>query len=296
MNHPSGSDDGYDGPDDSELLAALSHDSNIPSENASSQVQDGDDSDENITNVYCSGKVVHLTNNTDDKNSADIAAHDDIGYNPIPNPALQKEVNESPLDALRTEPVLCPEQGDIVDVILKGRNVFYTGSAGCGKSTVLKYFTSILRAMGKTVDIIAPTGRAALEVGGSTTWTYAGWRPESLKRSLEALKQGTEFNKNVRRRLKNTDVLVIDEISMVENFHFERLGEVLKVVRDPEHTFGGVQLVVTGDFHQLPPVKPFQNCLYCGSEMTKDTVKDMYTCGKHGSFYDEDKWAFRSQA
>jgi ATP-dependent exoDNAse (exonuclease V) alpha subunit len=72
------------------------------------------------------------------------------------------------------EPTLCKEQADLVDLILTGRNVFYTGSAGCGKSTVLKSFVQKFRGMGMQVDIVAPTGRAALDINGSTTWTYAG--------------------------------------------------------------------------------------------------------------------------
>lgn len=61
------------------------------------------------------------------------------------------------------EPTLCPEQQALVDLIMSGKNVFYTGSAGCGKSTVLKAFTSQLRDMGKRVWIAAPTGCAALQ-------------------------------------------------------------------------------------------------------------------------------------
>lgn len=56
-----------------------------------------------------------------------------------------------------------------MDCILAGHNVFYTGSAGCGKSTVLKTFVPLIREQGKTVKIVAPTGKAALDINGSTT-------------------------------------------------------------------------------------------------------------------------------
>lgn len=190
-----------------------------------------------------------------------------------------------------------------MDLICSGRNVFYTGSAGCGKSTVLRAFTRRLQAEGKKVRILAPTGRAALQVNGSTTWTYAGWTPDHHKKPLIELKAAAH-GKFVWERLKlETDVIVIDEISMVENLHLERLNELMKEARqDPmlevQPAFGGAQVIVTGDFCQLPPVKPFQHCIECGRELTEAFRhgRKTYTCPQHGVWRDEDKWAFRSKA
>lgn len=202
-----------------------------------------------------------------------------------------------------TEPPLCKEQADLVSLIASGRNTFYTGSAGCGKSTVLKAFVKRLRNDGKRVHIVAPTGRAALDINGSTTWTYAGWTPDHMKRPLSILKNNAH-GKFVWKRLNSTDVLVIDEISMVENHHFERLNHILKAAHhspknpfgDPaKKPFGGIQIVVTGDFCQLPPVRPFQNCLKCGNMLRSDN-EETYTCPEHGTFLDSDKWAFKSKA
>jgi ATP-dependent DNA helicase PIF1 len=197
-----------------------------------------------------------------------------------------------------TEPSLCPEQAALVNLILSGRNVFYTGSAGCGKSTVLKAFVKRLKehpTRPKRVDIIAPTGRAALDINGSTFWTYAGWTPDHMKRPVKELRKAAHA-KFVKKRLRETDVLVIDEVSMMENHHFERLNQVMKEARGSERPFGGVQLVVTGDFCQLPPVKPFQFCLDCGRELQQDASGDLYTCTVHGTFRDSEKWAFLSRA
>ncbi|ROW06712.1 hypothetical protein VPNG_06746 [Cytospora leucostoma] len=201
------------------------------------------------------------------------------------------------------EPTLCPEQEDLVNLIESGKNVFYTGSAGCGKSTVLKAFVKRLKYKGKRVRIVAPTGRAALNVGGVTTWTFAGWTPDTHKLPIAKIEQRAHGN-HVYERLTETDVLVIDEISMVENLHFERLNILMKAARhDPklkvQPAFGGCQIVVTGDFCQLPPVKPFQHCIQCGREMAQKTGKTgelLHTCRQHGDYADEDKWAFRSQA
>lgn len=110
------------------------------------------------------------------------------------------------------EPQLCPEQAELVDIILSGQNVFYTGSAGCGKSTVLKEFTRRLRDLGLRVDIVAPTGISALNVGGATIFVYAGWGLNSIKQPLDKLRRAAHA-RNVRKRLRDTDVLVIDEIS-----------------------------------------------------------------------------------
>lgn len=209
---------------------------------------------------------------------------------------------KAPSGTIPEEPPLCPEQEHLVELIASGRNVFYTGSAGCGKSTVLKAFTKRLREMGKNVRIVAPTGRAALQVNGSTTWTFAGWTPDHHKRTLEELRTAAH-GKYVWERFSKTEVLVIDEISMVENLHFERLNEVLKAARHKSYlpaqpAFGGVQLVVTGDFCQLPPVRPFQHCIQCGfSLVEKNTAAGKFhVCKRHGEYRDEDKWAFRSKA
>lgn len=197
------------------------------------------------------------------------------------------------------EPLLCPEQAALVDLIVQGHNVFYTGSAGCGKSTVLRAFVKRLKDLGRNVKIVAPTGRAALNVGGCTTWTFAGWTPDSHKKSLEQLQKEASFGKMASKRIRETDVLVIDEISMVENLHLERLNAVMKAARQNRNPFGGCQIVVTGDFCQLPPVKPFRHCMQCGKELIEKTAPDgdmVYECKRHGTHADKDKWAFRSRA
>ncbi|SMQ54726.1 unnamed protein product [Zymoseptoria tritici ST99CH_3D7] len=214
------------------------------------------------------------------------------------SPSTQQPVQPTPAE-VRTEPVLCKEQQSVVDLIKAGHNVFYTGSAGCGKSTVLKSFVPMLRDMGKTVKIIAPTGRAALDINGMTTWTFAGWTPSHFKKPLEELKTNAH-GKFVSKRFKDTDVLVIDEISMVENHMLARLDAILRHVRcynKEQKPFGGVQIIVTGDFCQLPPVKPFQYCMVCGFENTQRIVngKTIYRCRTHGDQDDDNKWAFKSR-
>ncbi|KAK8124774.1 aaa ATPase [Apiospora kogelbergensis] len=215
--------------------------------------------------------------------------------------ALHRE--QPPPPPVAAEPVLCPEQAALVDLICSGRNVFYTGSAGCGKSTVLKAFTKRLKEKDKKVHVLAPTGIAALQVNGTTTWTYAGWDLTAHKKTLAQLesKARGEFS---RKKFKNTDVLVIDEISMVENLHFERLNKILQAaLYNPDlpvqEAFGGIQIVVTGDFCQLPPVRPFEHCMQCGTAIIKKDYQgeDIYPCpNAHHVWRDDEKWAFASDA
>ncbi|RYP37483.1 hypothetical protein DL768_010863 [Monosporascus sp. mg162] len=221
-----------------------------------------------------------------------------------PPPSSPNEPNapKPPNPTLADEPPLCSEQAALVELVVQGKNVFYTGSAGCGKSTALKAIRKCLQAMGKSVRTIAPTGRAALQVNGSTTWTFAGWTPDHHKRTLDELRQAAH-GKFVWKRFNETDVIIIDEISMVENLHFERLNEVMKEARhDPrlavQPAFGGVQVIVTGDFCQLPPVRPFQYCIECGRELIAGSSDSGITfkCPQHGMYHERDKWAFRSRA
>ncbi|KAF9698916.1 hypothetical protein EKO04_002875 [Ascochyta lentis] len=222
-----------------------------------------------------------------------------------PFPQMERNLAEEDRDfiPLNDGPKLVPEQQQVVDLILQGHNVFYTGSAGCGKSTILQAFVKQLEAKGKRVKIVAPTNLAALNVGGQTTWTFAGWTPDSMKMRIDKLMEKSR-GKESYKKFDKTDVLVIDEISMIENLQFERLNMIMKASRGDKYgggAFGGVQLVVTGDFYQLAPVKPFSRCM-CGWELEKDNKNNPkeYKCEnrdcREHTFYDIDKWAFRSNA
>jgi len=142
------------------------------------------------------------------------------------------------------------EQKKVVQKILDGKNVFYTGSAGCGKSTILKTFVPLLTKRGKRVQIIAPTNLAALNVDGQTIFAFAGWTPDDMEKTLHDLKEAACGNEQWKK-FNEIDVLVIDEISMIENLRFELLNEVMKASRSGKPNgskpFGGVQIVVTGD-------------------------------------------------
>ncbi|KAG5759412.1 hypothetical protein H9Q72_012460 [Fusarium xylarioides] len=204
---------------------------------------------------------------------------------------------------INTEPTLSAEQRQLVDAIVYGqRNVFFTGSAGCGKSTVLRTAIRELRDQHRRVTICAPTGRAAVQIGGMTTYSYMGWAPKLFEGGIDGLKKSS-WKKTVRKRLRRTDVLIIDEISMVSSDFFNRMNACLKEVKWGQEAgapaFGGLKVVVTGDFCQLAPVNPFEFCYTCGARLTFNKVTGIYRCPKfsgHGSWAEEDQWAFRSSA
>ncbi|KAF4987991.1 hypothetical protein FGRMN_10039 [Fusarium graminum] len=192
------------------------------------------------------------------------------------------------------EPVLCEEQQRLVDAIKQGRNVFFTGSAGTGKSTVLKAAVRALQEMGRRVYVTAPTGRAAVQVEGTTTYSFLGWSPHSLSKGEKLI---FIANKNTKRRIRRTDVLVIDEISMVSSNFLSHMDAFLKYQRfNREVPFGGLQMIITGDFCQLPPVKPFDLCYNCGQPTRFDGMTDQHVCPCGKKFRSEDKWAFTSPA
>jgi ATP-dependent DNA helicase PIF1 len=191
---------------------------------------------------------------------------------------------------------LCPEQEGILRLVIRGHNVFFTGAAGTGKSAVLKAIICHLRKQEKKAQILAPTGIAALLLGGTTIHTYAGW---NIRTGRDLPIAEMEINAHQKRTWKRlvqcTDVLIIDEISMVENFTFARLDRVMRSARYTEEPFGGAHVIVTGDFYQLPPVRPFKTCFVCGQQLQGWRERLLrYTCSEHGEWHDCDKWAFCS--
>lgn len=197
---------------------------------------------------------------------------------------------------------LAAEQLTAINVMVSGRNTFLTGGAGSGKTAVLLEAVKRLRDLGKRVRVCAPTGMAAYGVGGTTIHSLLGLDPDSAKESLRALENKARFGA-VRGRLAATDVLIIDEISMVENFFFERISRMFQIAKGNDKPFGGVQIIVCGDFRQLPPVDPFAYCFTCGGSHGRRTTRDvdnrgvLYVCPYcHNEEEESRQWAFCSQA
>lgn len=131
-----------------------------------------------------------------------------------------------------------------------GMNLFLTGKAGTGKTTFLK---KLIGSSNKRMVVVAPTGIAAINAGGVTIHSFFQLDFNSIPDNV----RNHKFDRFSRAKLniiKSLDVLVIDEISMVRADLLDRIDDVLRRHRNPRSPFGGVQLLMIGDLHQLPPV------------------------------------------
>lgn len=150
---------------------------------------------------------------------------------------------------------LSEEQQQVFNKITEEKkNVFFTGCAGTGKSFLIKqiieYF--VTKDGPESLAVTASTGRAAFSIGGTTLHSFAGiglGREDSKTLINKAM-----FNKKVTHRWNITKTLIIDEISMLDADYFDKLNELGKALRKSSKPFGGVQLILTGDLLQLPPV------------------------------------------
>lgn len=135
-------------------------------------------------------------------------------------------------------------------ILLSGKSALLTGAAGAGKTYLLNNFIVQSRALGKKVSVTATTGLAATHLGGNTihSWSGIGIHDHIPEYFFEKL------SKTRREVIEKTDILIIDEVSMLHDFRLDMLDEVLKSVRKKDEPFGGLQVVLSGDFFQLPPI------------------------------------------
>lgn len=137
-------------------------------------------------------------------------------------------------------------------ILKTGRNVFLTGSAGTGKTYLLNRYISYLEERDIRPTITAPTGIAASHIGGTTIHSFFGIGiNESINDWILDRMTQKEY---LFRRLARVKVLVIDEISMVSPELFCTIDRILRAFKQTDQPFGGVQLILSGDFFQLPPI------------------------------------------
>ncbi len=143
-------------------------------------------------------------------------------------------------------------QDDALSILQTGANVFLTGEPGSGKTHTVNRYVSWLRARGIEPAITASTGIAATHIGGFTihSWSGIGIKRDLSKYDLDAIGQ----NKNVVRRVESVSTLIIDEVSMLSARTLSMVDAVCREVRRDPRPFGGLQVILVGDFFQLPPV------------------------------------------
>ena len=139
------------------------------------------------------------------------------------------------------------KQKEIFDDIVKGQNIFLTGNAGTGKSYLIKAYDEYCKKNKINLVKVAPTGIAAVEIDGATI--HSQFR---LKTELDL--GAPNWNNKNYKFLLSTDVLLIDEISMVRIDIFDKLMQIIEMANKRRGKRKPIQLIVTGDFFQLPPV------------------------------------------
>lgn len=137
-----------------------------------------------------------------------------------------------------------------LEIMLEGHSVLLTGQAGSGKTFVLNEFIRQAKKQNKVIAVTATTGLAATHLGGNTihAWSGIGVHDELPKNFYKDLPKGR------KDMIEKTDVLIIDEISMLHDFRLDMIDEVARKIRKNNAPFGGLQVILCGDFFQLPPV------------------------------------------
>ena len=144
-------------------------------------------------------------------------------------------------------------QEQALEILKSGKNAFITGPAGSGKTFLLNRYIDWLKSCGINAAVTASTGVAATHLNGITihSWTGLGVREELSERDIkELVKRGY-----LRRRFLGTSVLVIDEVSMLAGYQLDLADQLFRAFKQIDAPFGGVQVVLCGDFFQLPPIR-----------------------------------------
>jgi ATP-dependent DNA helicase PIF1 len=143
-------------------------------------------------------------------------------------------------------------QSQALAVMMDGANVFLTGAPGAGKTYVLGQFVKRAERVGKKVAVTASTGIAASHLGGNTihSWSGLGILDELSHDDMKRL----SASEKLKKRYNTCDILVIDEISMLHGHRLNMINRLAKALRASDEPFGGMQVILVGDFFQLPPV------------------------------------------
>ena len=173
-----------------------------------------------------------------------------------------------------------------LNILKSGKNVFITGSAGTGKTYLLDLYRRYLKERRVYPTIVAPTGIAASHLGGQTIHSYfaLGIRESIDEGYVEFLMD----KKYLKSRFSKLKVLIIDEVSMVSPELFSSMDLVLRGFKGTDMPFGGVQVVISGDFFQLPPVSKEPREKRFAWQAPAWRALDLQTCYLEEKFRQED--------
>ena len=164
--------------------------------------------------------------------------------------AAMDEFQEDEMDGIVPGKDLGLDQKIGFDLCKEGHNLFITGVAGTGKSWLLKHIIKYFKTINTEVSVMAPTGIAAVNVGGCTLHSFCGIGIPKGPKDFEKMK-----NKGPASRILKSKVWIIDEISMCSGELLDKIEEKTRAIRQNDAPFGGLQMIFCGDFLQLPPVK-----------------------------------------
>lgn len=202
---------------------------------------------------------------------------------------------------------LSEEQQYVLNLVVdKRESVFFTGSAGTGKSVLLREIIAALRRKySKEPDriaVTASTGLAACNIGGVTLHSFSGvglgkevragafsWNYKAnVSQDVDDLVKKIKRNQKAKHRWLRTKVLIVDEVSMVDGDFFDKLETIARHIRNNGRPFGGIQLVITGDFFQLPPVPDYNRAAKFAFDAStwSNTIK--HTIALHQVFRQKD--------
>lgn len=166
---------------------------------------------------------------------------------------------------------LTKKQEDAFEYMKKGNNVFLTGPGGSGKSFILKYFIDWYKNQNidneSKIFITSTTGLSSLLIDGMTIHRYSGIG--TGEKDVDFLYKKIIKMKNIKKRWCITNILIIDEISMMGGDLFDKLEILARKIRKIDEPFGGIQLIISGDFLQLPPIN---SNIFCFESFSWDFV------------------------
>lgn len=156
-----------------------------------------------------------------------------------------------------SSPSLTSEQLKVLDLVYQGKNVFFTGNAGTGKSFLLQHVIAALKKkylddFGVCVAISASTGIAATHINGTTLHSALGFGAPKVLSDFKSM-----WRRDNVSRLRQLRVLIVDEISMISAEMFEILEVMTRQIKESSEHFGGLQLILCGDYFQLPPIAKY---------------------------------------
>ena len=178
----------------------------------------------------------------------------DILEKPDKKDILEKPDKKDILEKInKKEIILNFEQQSALEAFKNNKNIFLTGPAGTGKSVTLKKMIEYTEYKNINYGVTATTGTAAFLIGGKTLHSYLGIgiAKDSAKEIFEFVRRNRPY---ITKKLRALKVLIIDEISMLDIILLEKISEYLSLIRYNSKPFGGIQIVLTGDFCQLEPV------------------------------------------